>query len=57
MPMWRTWHGYLYLVDRINDMIVTSSAAANVYSRPIEDVLAGHPHVRAAAVIGVPDVN
>jgi fatty-acyl-CoA synthase len=38
--------GYLYLVDRINDMIVTSSAAANVYARPIENVLAGHPHVR-----------
>ena len=47
--------GYLYLVDRINDMIVTSSAAANVYARPIEDVLASHPQVRAAAVIGVPD--
>jgi fatty-acyl-CoA synthase len=47
--------GYLYLVDRVSDMIVTSIAAANVYARPIEDVLASHPQVRAAAVIGVPD--
>jgi fatty-acyl-CoA synthase len=46
---------YLYLVDRASDMIVTSEAAANVYCRPIEDVLHGHPQVRAAAVIGVPD--
>lgn len=47
--------GYLYLVDRMHDMIVTSSAAANVYARPIEDALASHPLVKSAAVIGVPD--
>lgn len=47
--------GYLYLVDRISDMIVTMSVAANVYARPIEDALVSHPKVRAAAVIGVPD--
>jgi fatty-acyl-CoA synthase len=47
--------GYLYLVDRAKDMIVTGIGAANVYTRPIEEVLAGHPAVRAAAVIGVPD--
>ncbi|HEX4062781.1 MAG TPA: AMP-binding protein [Streptosporangiaceae bacterium] len=47
--------GYLYLVDRVSDMIVTSEAAANVYCRPIEDALQGHPEVRAAAVVGVPD--
>lgn len=47
--------GYLYLVDRVSDMIVTSTAAANVYARPIEDVLASHPQVKAAAVIGVRD--
>ena len=46
--------GYLYLVDRVNDMIVTSEAAANVYARPVEDALTSHPQVRAAAVIGVP---
>ncbi|MGH3155935.1 MAG: class I adenylate-forming enzyme family protein, partial [Streptosporangiaceae bacterium] len=47
--------GYLFLVDRVSDMIVTHFAAANVYARPIEDVLTGHPGVTAAAVIGVPD--
>jgi acyl-CoA synthetase (AMP-forming)/AMP-acid ligase II len=47
--------GYLYLVDRVSDMIVTGGAAANVYARPIEDVLTSHPHVKSAAVIGVPD--
>jgi fatty-acyl-CoA synthase len=47
--------GFLYLVDRMHDMIVTSSAAANVYARPIEDALASHPLVKSAAVIGVPD--
>jgi fatty-acyl-CoA synthase len=47
--------GYLYLVDRVSDMIVTSAGAANVYARPIEDVLTSHPAVKAAAVIGVPD--
>jgi acyl-CoA synthetase (AMP-forming)/AMP-acid ligase II len=47
--------GYLYLVDRVSDMIVTSDGATNVYARPIEDVLTTHPEVKAAAVIGVPD--
>lgn len=46
--------GYLYLVDRLSDMIVTTGAAANVYAKPIEDALAAHPLVRSAAVIGVP---
>jgi acyl-CoA synthetase (AMP-forming)/AMP-acid ligase II len=41
-------------VDRVKDMIVTGNASSNVYCRPIEDVLAAHPQVRAAAVIGVP---
>ena len=47
--------GYLYLVDRLKDMIVTGRGAANVFSKPVEDVLASHPLVRAAAVVGVPD--
>ncbi|HUC56745.1 MAG TPA: AMP-binding protein [Streptosporangiaceae bacterium] len=46
--------GFLYLIDRLQDMIVTSGAAANVYAKPIEDVLTSHPKVRSAAVIGVP---
>lgn len=47
--------GYLYLVDRITDMIVSFAAATNVYARPIEDALGSHPGVSVAAVIGVPD--
>ncbi len=47
--------GYLYLVDRLQDRILTRRRSWPIYSRPIEDALAGHPDVRAAAVIGVPD--
>jgi fatty-acyl-CoA synthase len=47
--------GYLYLLDRTDDMIVTGIGAANVYTRPIEEVLTGHAAVSAAAVISVPD--
>ncbi len=45
--------GYLYLVDRRNDMII--SGGSNVYPREIEDVLTAHPAVREAAVVGLPD--
>jgi fatty-acyl-CoA synthase len=45
--------GYLYILDRKKDMIV--SGGFNVYPREIEDVLAGHPEVALCAVIGVPD--
>ena len=44
--------GYLYIVDRLKDMIV--SGGFNVYPREIEDVLYEHPAVKNAAVIGVP---
>ncbi|NOP99421.1 long-chain-fatty-acid--CoA ligase [Mycolicibacterium fortuitum] len=45
--------GYLYLVDRIKDMIITGGE--NVYSIEVEDVLSNHPAVRECAVIGLPD--
>jgi acyl-CoA synthetase (AMP-forming)/AMP-acid ligase II len=48
-------HGYLFLVDRVHDMIVTTRRNWAIFCRPIEDVLATHPAVRTAAVIGVPD--
>jgi long-chain acyl-CoA synthetase len=48
-----TPEGYLKIVDRLKDMILVSGF--NVYPNEIEDVLAGHPGVLEAAVIGVPD--
>ena len=45
--------GFLYLLDRTSDMIVTGGY--NVYPREVEDVLLAHPAVRECAVIGVPD--
>lgn len=44
--------GYLFIVDRIKDMIV--SGGENVYSAEVENVLARHPAVQSSAVIGVP---
>jgi long-chain acyl-CoA synthetase len=45
--------GYLYIVDRVKDMIV--SGGENVYSAEVENALARHPAVAACAVIGIPD--
>ncbi|MFD3403101.1 class I adenylate-forming enzyme family protein [Kribbella sp. NPDC058693] len=47
--------GYLFLVDRVHDMIVTTRRNWAIFSRPIEDALSTHPSVSTAAVIGVPD--
>ncbi len=44
--------GYLYLVDRTKDMIVTGGE--NVYSTEVEQAVAAHPAVAQVAVIGVP---
>ncbi len=44
--------GYLFMVDRTKDMIVTGGE--NVYSKEVEDVIAAFPGVAAAAVIGIP---
>ena len=45
--------GYLFLVDRVKDMIVTGGE--NVYSAEVEQAVALHPAVAACAVIGLPD--
>jgi len=46
-------HGYLFILDRLNDMII--SGGMNIYPHEIEDVLLTHPDVSEACVIGVPD--
>ena len=45
--------GFLYIVDRKKDMIITG--AENVFPREVEEVLYLHPKIAEAAVIGVPD--
>lgn len=45
--------GYLYLVDRIKDVILCGGF--NVYPRVIEEALHQHPAVAEAAAIGIPD--
>lgn len=45
--------GYLTIVDRLKDMIV--SGGENIYSKEVEDALAGAPGIAEAAVIGVPN--
>lgn len=45
--------GYLHLVDRSSDMIVTGGY--NVYPREVEDVLMTHPAVAECAVVAAPD--
>ncbi len=47
--------GFLRIVDRKKDMIVTGGF--NVFAREVEDVLATHPAVRHAAVIGIRDAK
>lgn len=44
--------GFLYIVDRIKDMIV--SGGENVYAAEVENVLYQHPAVSQCAVIGIP---
>jgi acyl-CoA synthetase (AMP-forming)/AMP-acid ligase II len=45
--------GYLFVVDRVKDMIITGGE--NVYSTEVENALATHSGVGMCAVIGVPD--
>jgi acyl-CoA synthetase (AMP-forming)/AMP-acid ligase II len=44
--------GFLYLVDRKKDMII--SGGINVYPKDIEEIVVRHPEVREAAVFGIP---
>ncbi|MDB5970148.1 MAG: AMP-dependent synthetase and ligase [Hydrocarboniphaga sp.] len=45
--------GFLYVVDRIKDMIITGGE--NVYSGEVENALMRHPALLMCAVIGLPD--
>jgi long-chain acyl-CoA synthetase len=45
--------GYLYIIDRIKDMIITGGE--NVYPREIEELLYRRPEVGECSVIGIPD--
>ncbi len=45
--------GYLYVVDRKQDLIITGGA--NIYPVEVEEVLYTHPAIALAAVIGIPD--
>lgn len=45
--------GYLYIQDRIKDMIITGGE--NVYPAEVESAIYGHPDVADVAVVGVPD--
>jgi long-chain acyl-CoA synthetase len=45
--------GYVFLVDRVKDMIVTG--AENVYSAEVESAISTHTAVAQVAVIGIPD--
>lgn len=47
--------GYLFLRDRVKDMIVTGGE--NVYPAEVERVLQEHPDIAEVAVIGTPDAK
>lgn len=50
---WIDEDGYLFLCDRIKDMIIV--CGENVFPAEVENAIVAHPGVSEAAVIGVPD--
>ncbi|AQQ54694.1 class I adenylate-forming enzyme family protein [Planococcus lenghuensis] len=50
---WRDAQGFLYIVDRKKDVII--SGGVNIYPREVEEVLNLHRGVKETCVIGVPD--
>ena len=47
--------GYLYLHDRLKDMIV--SGGENVFPAEVESALTGHPDIAEIAIVGVPSAR
>jgi O-succinylbenzoic acid--CoA ligase len=47
--------GYLYVLDRRDDLIVTGGE--NVYPAEVESVLKLHPYVEDAGVVGIADAE
>jgi fatty-acyl-CoA synthase len=45
--------GYIYLIDRKKDMIV--SGGMNIYSTEIENCINAHPAIEQSVVVGIPD--
>ncbi|MCB1682308.1 MAG: long-chain fatty acid--CoA ligase [Alphaproteobacteria bacterium] len=45
--------GYIYIVDRLKDMIITNGY--NVYPRNVEEAVYKHPNVEECIVAGLPD--
>ncbi len=50
---WMDAEGFLYLTDRLSDMILVGGA--NIYPAEIEAAVDAYPGVRSSAVIGLPD--
>ncbi len=50
---WMDAEGYLYLTDRMSDMILVGGA--NIYPAEVEAAIDAYPGVRSSAVIGLPD--
>jgi bile acid-coenzyme A ligase len=52
---WMDAEGYLYLADRLSDMVLVGGA--NIYPAEVEAAIDAFPGVRSSAVIGLPDDN
>jgi malonyl-CoA/methylmalonyl-CoA synthetase len=52
---WRSRDGYFTISGRARELIITGGY--NVYPREIEEVIASHPGVEEAAVLGLPDAD
>ena len=50
---WMDEEGYLYLTDRLSDMVLVGGA--NIYPAEVEAAIEAYPGVRSSAVIGLPD--